>query len=457
MIIESKYGKRALKLVDQENVDPKANVYTIIVGKNGTGKSRLLGSVVRNTVSHFMPGLKEEGSVFNGSGDTKSDSVPQKIIAVSNSPFDRFPIYKGYRQIENYSYLGVREIMSVNIGLSYMSKIMSSLIKSILTTPAQMPEIAGVLAYLGYTENIRIRAEARLNASFIKGILTAKNKEAEIYIARQSRPVFQPFNRNFFFNEDQSVSKKKVSQFIRILKKYPTNKDLNKAFSIIEIGKNGFYNTSIDKDYWEDLVFLMDSGVVKVRDVMLEKRETLRPFSIYEASSGEQSVVLSILGISSQIKDNSLICIDEPEVCLHPEWQEKYIKILTSTFGMYEGCHFIIATHSPQIVSNLVENNSYILSMETGKIIDAKRVIKQSADFQLAEVFNSPGFKNEFLSRIALNIFSKVSNRKNFDDSDLKNYKLLQGQSDHLQKNDPVLDLYNAISEMYKIYGRYKD
>lgn len=59
-------------------------------------------------------------------------------------------------------------------------------------------------------------------------------------------------------------------------------------------------------------------------------------FSIKDASSGEQSIILSILGIASKIKDNSLICIDEPEICLHPEWQEKYIEILTQTFTNYK-------------------------------------------------------------------------------------------------------------------------
>ncbi len=113
----------------------------------------------------------------------------------------------------------------------------------------------------------------------------------------------------------------------------------------------------------------MKCGVVNFQDVTLRKLATNAPFSIAEASSGEQAVVISILGIASQIEDNCIVCIDEPEICLHPEWQERYIKLLHSIFSMYSGCQFIIATHSPQIVSNLEPENSFPKSSEAFKIV----------------------------------------------------------------------------------------
>ncbi len=45
---------------------------------------------------------------------------------------------------------------------------------------------------------------------------------------------------------------------------------------------------------------------------------------------------MNILGISTEIRDNSLICIDEPELSLHPKWQEKYMKLLMNTFSDYK-------------------------------------------------------------------------------------------------------------------------
>ncbi|CDG88782.1 hypothetical protein XBFFL1_240001 [Xenorhabdus bovienii str. feltiae Florida] len=90
---------------------------------------------------------------------------------------------------------------------------------------------------------------------------------------------------------------------------------------------------------------------------------------------------MNILGISSVIKDNSLILIDEPEVCLHPEWQEKYIKLLIDIFKINKKCHFIITTHSPQIIANLGEKNCFITSIEDGKSKKSINYINKPSDF----------------------------------------------------------------------------
>lgn len=47
-----------------------------------------------------------------------------------------------------------------------------------------------------------------------------------------------------------------------------------------------------------------------------------------ELSSGELSVLLSILKINSEIEENSVVLIDEPEVSLHPAWQKKSFLLL---------------------------------------------------------------------------------------------------------------------------------
>jgi hypothetical protein len=91
--------------------------------------------------------------------------------------------------------------------------------------------------------------------------------------------------------------------------------------------------------------------------------------------------------------------------------------------------------------------------METGESVNAANFIKQSADFQLARVFKSPGFKNEYLSRIALNVFVKVSKHKAFDNGDISNFNLLEEFIDCLEKDDPVYELILALRGMRITYG----
>ena len=91
--------------------------------------------------------------------------------------------------------------------------------------------------------------------------------------------------------------------------------------------------------------------------------------------------------------------------------------------------------------------------MESGITKLADDFINNSIDFQLANIFNSPGYKNEYLSRIALNIFTKVSKRKYFDSEDLENFKTIEIQSKNLDHSDPVYDLYITLKKMLEIYG----
>ncbi|MCL1028881.1 AAA family ATPase [Serratia silvae] len=121
--------------------------------------------------------------------------------------------------------------------------------------------------------------------------------------------------------------------------------------------------------------------------------------SLRLASSGEQCILLSLLGIATNICNRSLILIDEPEISLHPEWQEKYISLLMRIFERYNSCLFVIATHSPQVVSKLDPFRSYIYTIKNDELVSASEYVKKSSDFQLANLFLAPGYKNEYLTR----------------------------------------------------------
>jgi hypothetical protein len=339
------------------------------------------------------------------------------------------------------------------IGLSYMSKVVSSLIETLLNDPERMTGITKILEELNFTSRIIIKFHSRISSNFISDILSVKSLENHFdELLQHRKPAFFSLNRSFFENEDGSISKQKVLHLKRTIKKIKNVTALSKSYSVVNIDRNGLYSRNLSKDYFNDLMFFIESGILKLNDIILEKVDG-REFSINQASSGEQSCIVSMLGIASKIQDNSLICIDEPEICLHPEWQEKYIRSLTGTFKFFKRCHFLIATHSPQIVSNILPTNSFVLSMESGKLTTGKYVVDRSADFQLANLFNSPGFKNEFLIRVALNTFAKVSKGRSFDKEDEENYEILNSQKEFLDPNDPVLNLVNAIQDLHSMYA----
>ena len=455
MLIEYNTDGKKYNFIDSQYKKNGSNKFTVIVGKNGTGKSRMLRSVINFLLEKRIDANKFERDLLYRDKKKLDCHLlygiePKKIIAVSTSPFDRFPILRGREHNKVYAYLGLRGLHSHNLGLAYMSKIINSLIEAIIYDSNRAIIVTDVLGYLGYSGTVEARFHLYPSVKRMTEILSSsspKNALAD-YLDRPQAGVFMGHSNNIQLEATDENIKRALSVFERVIV------NSRKPRFDVEISKNGIRLTDSTYDINEDFLFLAQAGFAKLRDVTFKKKGVDERLRINDASSGEQSVVMSLLGIASQIEDGSLICIDEPEVCLHPEWQEKYIELLTSTFNMYKDCQFIIATHSPQIVANLDANHCYVMPMDSGIAIPAEEFVDKSADFQLAKLFKSPGFKNEYLSRIALNLFVKVSKRKLFDETDILNFSILNDNFELIELHDPVYGLVVAIKEMYAAYGK---
>ncbi|HDQ4464503.1 TPA: ATP-binding protein [Pseudomonas aeruginosa] len=443
------------EFVDQSHACPSDdNKFTVIVGKNGTGKSRLLRNIVLGLVANQVnPKVfsREDQVSFKSEqlGWLDIDYKPEKIICASTSPFDKFPTLRRDSYCEEYSYLGLRGLPSSNLGLSYMSKIVFTLIAEVVKNDKQAASVSGVLEYLGYVGEILITLSPP-SSSLIADLSVAGNPYSVIeeYLRR---PKFFSTDLNTQLRQLLDLDDTQLSRVIdsaRRLESYTRRRKL--VIAINNKGLHFFSEAPIDS---EDIVLAVTSGLFRLREVELHKPTIRGAIRFSEASSGEQSVVMSLLGIGSQIRDGSLICIDEPEICLHPEWQEKYIELLFHTFSSKKNCHFLIATHSPQIVAQIPDGSCYVMSMSDGKAQHASKFAHRSIDFQLAEVFDAPGYKNEYLSRIALNAFAKVSRNKKFDYDSKKTLEHLRRSKGDLRSNDPLNELIVALEEMACKYG----
>lgn len=450
-MIDNYYNRGSeLPLIIRSKLIPEKNIFSILVGKNGTGKSTLLGTLTTEIIKVVAKRKKKynENNEMHFYDNHYAD-FPSEIISVSTSPFDKFPINRFSKQ-KNYTYLGLRDINSSSFGLGYLSKIIGSLVESIYNDHKQASEICNVLEYLGYRDEINIVLDYSINPKQFEELFSSMNIVEEF--DNRSNILFRRLNRQFFTNADNSINEKKLNKLSRIIQKIFEGQFDYRNYHL-SINRYGFDNLQNDSEDVENLIFLFESGIVRLRDVLLSTIKGYEQFSIKDASSGEQSIILSILGIASKIKDNCLILIDEPEICLHPQWQETYIDILTNTFDKYKNCQFIIATHSPLIISRLSNYNSFIIDMESKKINSSDLYINNSVDFQLANVFNFPGFKNEYLLRIAMIAFSNISKNKKFSQKDIEYFEILKDQSKYLNSEDPVYDLYKTLVELNEIYG----
>jgi len=63
-----------------------------------------------------------------------------------------------------------------------------------------------------------------------------------------------------------------------------------------------------------------------------------------------------------------IILIDEPELSLHPSWQNRVLKIYEK-FAEQNNCQIIIATHSPHIIGSAKPEYIRLLKKEDNKIV----------------------------------------------------------------------------------------
>lgn len=153
-------------------------------------------------------------------------------------------------------------------------------------------------------------------------------------------------------------------------------------------------------------------------------------------SSGEKHILFAFVGILNQIKDNSLILIDEPEISLHPEWQIQYISKLTRIFNEYSNCHFILASHSHYFVSDLPSKSSSI-------------VIFRHAKNDLPEVELLPYDTYAWSAEnIIYNVFGLRTSRNYYFESDIG--KLIKAISCYFGTEEEKINIQKLLSKLEK-------
>ncbi len=87
-----------------------------------------------------------------------------------------------------------------------------------------------------------------------------------------------------------------------------------------------------------------------------------KEFDIQGLSSGEKQLFFRIMAVKMFEAHNSILLVDEPEISLHPAWQQKILKIYEQ---VGQDNQVIVATHSPHIIASTPKKNVKILTRNT--------------------------------------------------------------------------------------------
>lgn len=97
--------------------------------------------------------------------------------------------------------------------------------------------------------------------------------------------------------------------------------------------------------------------------LVFEERAGGKTVELSMLSAGEKQLLLILLTVFLMDEKPAVLLMDEPEVSLHIEWQEKLIKSLRK---LNKNCQLIVTTHSPSIFASGWENNiTYIEDLYT--------------------------------------------------------------------------------------------
>lgn len=202
---------------------------------------------------------------------------------------------------------------------------------------------------------------------------------------------------------------------------------------IIKMFKN-FYNPMIEHlNIVRELIYKVE---VKSRQVRIKTNDELLKLYVENyneenffnlewrnLSSGEYSILNFFtrfyeLNLSINSESNILVVIDEGELYFHPQWQKKYVNILSNMFNNFlpnNHVQVLITSHSPFVVSDLPHYNLILLKKENTDSMNSIEGLELERTFggNIQDLFSNAffiqgGLTGEFSKNVINNAISEI-------------------------------------------------
>lgn len=484
------FSNTEVEFVDYEDSEPVPYI-SLIIGPNGTGKSSLLrilfdlfrqiydaqnGYTQRNIKSSFFleyavgsdiyvysnsiddellaeGGVRKRNVIISKNDEfvNISEMYVPDILASSIMVTDKFYFDKA-NKYPFYSYLGVRTNSNQSGTLSYIRKSIDLMIRSTSINNEFLKKFDRILNVLGFDKRITIKYKISYKSKFLNDKLTINSfkdifRNWKKHFTNRNTP---PFGYNRFITlEKESGKIRDIVAFLNSTRaKGLISKEKDSKVEVLSYDLMDFKMNTSDYNMITELNKL---DILRSPSITFYKKGI--PLGYKDSSSGEQHIITTLIGLIANVKESSLILLDEPEISLHPNWQMRYINdFIIELFKDYKSCHFVIASHSHFLVSDLKGNSSRIIGLkkEEGNIdtIDFENINTYgwSAEEILYEIFKVKSTRNAFVENDLIHLLD-IINRDSRDLNSLR--EILNRLSElNLSKNDPT----NIIIDKGKKY-----
>jgi predicted ATPase len=122
------------------------------------------------------------------------------------------------------------------------------------------------------------------------------------------------------------------------------------------------------QEFFKALESTYISNLIREVRIRVKARNVDGALTFRELSEGEQQLLM-VLGLMRFTKeDESLFLLDEPDTHLNPAWSLRYLEFLREIAGTQENSHIIMATHDPLVIAGLTRSQVQIMQRENGRI-----------------------------------------------------------------------------------------
>lgn len=277
----------------------------VFIGSNGTGKTTLLEVIKDFFENKFIQNLNVECDMYFN--DTEKKAI-NNSVANSWSVFEVLANFKNEKKDSfNYSLINSLEVL---------------------------PKIIYLPARTDF-ENVQTRTNTLLKEyNFINIVDTNEFRDIPSYITTR---------RNYLSNTNDNMTMKEINENL--------SNEINNIFKILDLNVKFI---GLSKDEKGTPIFTNSSDA---------------EFDINGLSSGEKQIFLRTLSIKMLEPVNSIILIDEPEISLHPKWQQRIVEVYKK---IGKNNQIIIATHSPHILGSVDKDSIFLLTKDEKGYIIAK-------------------------------------------------------------------------------------
>ena len=346
-------GLRDISINFEKNDEPLDLV--VLAGSNGSGKTRILESIL----DYFQKIVNHIEHIENENVAGVFFETDEQSCLKEGYDSNMLYLILNYYNDENNVERG-RKVVEENL------KVFPKIIYVPTETNFQKVEIASPMLFREY--------------KFLNIVDSGLIKDVPSYIATRITELA---------NEQESIPMGEIRKAVF--------REINEIFEILDLD-------------------IKISGISKnAKSIPIFTNSAGDKFDINELSSGEKQLFLRTLAIKMLNPENSIILIDEPELSLHPKWQQRIVDVYRK---IGKNNQIIIATHSPHILGSVRKENIMLLDKDD----DGKIVVKTGN-----ELYNSYGQPTD---RVLKDIMGLKTTRNP------KVFKLLEEAGELVDKNE---------------------